>query len=296
MSTPNYDISNLFGVKGIVAVITGGGSGLGLYIAKALDANGAKAVYIIGRRKETLEKAAKQAVNGTIIPLQGDVTSKESLTSIAEHIQKEQGFINVLFANSGILGVKTTDLGLPTDRKPTLKEFKDAYWAPSIEDWTSAMHINVSGVFYTSLAFLELLDEGNKKGNVEQKSSIIVTSSLAGFCRQISAGLSYSVSKAATTHLVKILATTLTPYKIRVNAIAPGIFPSEMSEGSPLFGDGDPRKEGGLKAEFAPLERSGSEEDMAGVALFMTSKGGAYLCGNVIVPDGGRLGQMPSTY
>jgi NADP-dependent 3-hydroxy acid dehydrogenase YdfG len=80
MSAPNFDINNLFGIKGIVAVITGGGSGLGLSIAKALDENGAKAVYIIGRRKETLEKAAKQGVNGTIIPLQGDMTSKESLS------------------------------------------------------------------------------------------------------------------------------------------------------------------------------------------------------------------------
>jgi NADP-dependent 3-hydroxy acid dehydrogenase YdfG len=102
---PNFDISNLFGVRGIVAVITGGGSGLGLYVAKALDANGARAVYIVGRRQETLEKAAKQAINGTIIPLQGDVTSKESLEAIAERVRKEQGFINVLLANSGIIGV-----------------------------------------------------------------------------------------------------------------------------------------------------------------------------------------------
>ncbi|TVY92250.1 Short-chain dehydrogenase/reductase [Lachnellula willkommii] len=296
MSTPNFDINNLFGVKGIVAVITGGGSGLGLYVANALDANGAKAVYIIGRRKEPLERAAKQSVNGTIIPLQGDVTSKDSLASLAEHIQKEQGFINVLFANSGILGVQNSQLNLPKDRKPTLKELKDAHWAPPIEDFTQALNVNISGVFYTSLAFLELLDEGNKKGNVEQKSNIIVTSSIAGFSRQVAAGISYSASKAGTTHLVKLLATQLTPYKIRVNAIAPGIFPSEMTIGNPAFFNGEPRKEGGVKTEVAPLERSGSEEDIAGVALFLISKGGAYLSGNVIVPDGGRLGQMPATY
>jgi NAD(P)-dependent dehydrogenase (short-subunit alcohol dehydrogenase family) len=88
----------------------------------------------------------------------------------------------------------------------------------------------------------------------------------------------------------------LTPYKIRVNAIAPGMFPSEMTEGSPAFANGDPTKEGGVKLEIAPLERSGSEEDIAGVALFLISKGGAYLSGNVIVPDGGRLGQLPATY
>jgi len=293
----SLDINSLFGVKGMVAVITGGGSGLGLYVAKALDANGAKAVYIVGRREEMLKKAAKEGVNGSIIPIQGDVTSKESLEAVAERVKKEQGFINVLFANSGILGVRTANLDLPKDRKPTVKEFKDAMWAPSIEDFTQAFHVNVSGVFYTSLAFLELLDEGNKRGNVEQKSNIIVTSSIAGFSRAIAAGIAYSASKAGTTHLVKLLSTYFGPYKIRVNAIAPGMFPSEMTDGSAAFAGGkDPRIEGNLPKEICPLERSGTEEDMAGVALFMMSKGGAYISGNVIVPDGGRLSQLPSVY
>lgn len=292
----NFDINNLFGIKGIVAVITGGGSGLGLYIAKALDANGAKAVYIIGRRLSTLQTAASQAINGTIIPLQGDITSKESLTSLASEIQSQQGYINVLFANSGIIGVQASSLGLPTDRKPTLKEFKDAHFAPSIEDFTAAFNVNVSGAFYTSLAFLELLDEGNKRSNFPQKSSIIVTSSIAGFSRQIAAGYAYSASKAATNHLVKLLATTLTPYKIRVNAIAPGLFPSEITAEHPAFKNRDPTVEGGLSAELAPLERTGTEEDMAGTALFLCSKAGAYLSGNVVVTDGGRLGQLPSSY
>ncbi|KAH6670414.1 putative Rhamnolipids biosynthesis 3-oxoacyl-reductase [Halenospora varia] len=292
----NLDINNIFGVKGIVAVITGGGSGLGLYVAKALDANGAKAVYIVGRRKETLENAAKQAINGSIIPLQGDVTSKESLESIAKTMKEEQGFINVLFANSGIIGPTAAKMGLPTDRKPTVKEFKDAMWKPSIEDFTQTFNVNVSGVFYTALAFLELLDEGNKKGNLEQKSNIIVTSSISGFSRQ-TAGVAYSASKAGATHLVKVLATYFGDYKIRVNCIAPGLFPSEMTDDMPMFlGQKEPWKEGGLSKQLCPLERSGSEEDMAGVALFMMSKGGAYLSGNVIVPDGGRLGTLPATY
>ncbi|KAE8453272.1 hypothetical protein EG329_011339 [Mollisiaceae sp. DMI_Dod_QoI] len=291
------DINNLFGVKGIVAVITGGGTGLGLYVAKALDANGAKAVYIVGRREETLKKAASQAINGSIIPLTGDVTSKSSLASISERVQKEQGFINVLFANSGIIGVEMSKTSLPKDRKPTLKEFKDAMWEPSIEDFTQSYHVNVSGVFYTSLAFLELLDEGNKRGNVEQKSNIIVTSSIAGFSRAVAAGVSYSASKAGTNHLVKLLATYFGDYKIRVNGIAPGMFPSEMTAGQSAFqGDKDPTKEGGLSKSVCPLERSGSEEDIAGTALFMMSRGGAYLSGNIIVPDGGRLGILPATY
>ncbi|KAL2069980.1 hypothetical protein VTL71DRAFT_14660 [Oculimacula yallundae] len=290
------DINNLFGIKGLVVVITGGGSGLGLAVAKALDANGAKAVYIIGRREESLKKAAAQGVNGSIIPIQGDVTSKDSLQAAADRVQKEQGFINVLFANSGIIGPSIAKAGLPTDREPTIKEFKDAMWQTSIKDFSQTAHVNVSGVFYTALAFLELLDEGNKRKNVEQKSNIVVTSSIAGFARKIAAGVSYSASKAGTNHLIKVLATTFTPYKIRVNGIAPGMFPSEMTEGHPAFGNADPTVEGGVSREICPLERSGSEEDIAGAALFMMSKAGGYLSGNITVIDGGRLGGFPATY
>ncbi len=279
----------------MVAVITGGGSGLGLYIAKALDANGAKAVYIIGRREETLKTAASQGINGSIIPLVGDVTSKDSLSSIASRIQKEQGFINVLFANSGIIGVELAKLGLPKDRKPTIKEFKDANWQVDPEEWSKAYHVNVTGVFYTALAFLELLDEGNKKNNVEQKSNIIVTSSIAGFSRVPAAGFAYSTSKAGTTHLVKMLATYFGEYKIRVNGIAPGIFPSEMTSDQ-LGSFKDPTKEGSMPKTSIPAERTGSEEDMAGTALYMASRGGAYLDGTIILPDGGRLGNMPAVY
>jgi NAD(P)-dependent dehydrogenase (short-subunit alcohol dehydrogenase family) len=112
-------------------------------------------------------------------------------------------------------------------------------WGPPIEDFTSALNVNVSGVFYTYLAFFELLDEGNKRGNVEQKSSIIVTSSIAGFSRVLAAGFAYSASKAGVTHLVKILATYFSDYKIRVNAIAPGLFPSERTAGTPAFARSD---------------------------------------------------------
>ncbi|KUJ12340.1 NAD(P)-binding protein [Mollisia scopiformis] len=205
----NFDINNLFGVKGIVAVITGGGTGLGLCVAKALDANGAKAVYIVGRREEPLKKAASEAVNGSIIPLPGDVTSKSSLSSIAAQVEKEQGYINVLFANSGIIGIEMKKTSLPQDRKPTVKEFKDAMWEPSIEDFTQSYHVNVSGAFYSALAFLELLDAGNKQGNISQKSNVIITTSIAGYSRIPSTGVSYSASKAGTTHLIKVLATIL---------------------------------------------------------------------------------------
>lgn len=303
MASSPLNVNNLFGVQGIVAVITGGGSGLGLYVAKALDANGAKAVYIIGRRSAPLEKAASEALNKSIIPLQGDVTSKDSLASMAEKVASEQGYINVLFANSGIIGVpagRLLNARSGVGPKVSVQEFKRAMWEPSMEDFTQAFHVNVTGVFYTSVAFLELLDAGNKAGNITQKSNIIVTSSIAGFARALSAGFAYGASKAGTTHLVKMLATYFGDWKIRVNAVAPGMFVSEMTDTLAVFkqmrAEGkDPGVEGGFPRALCPAERCGTEEDMAGVALFMMSRAGGYLNGNVIVPDGGRLGEMPAT-
>ena len=84
------------------------------------------------------------------------------------------------------------------------------------------------------------------------------------------------------------------PYHIRANVIAPGLYPSEMTE--ERFKDEDGGKEGSVPADFIPATRAGREEDMAGTVLFLCSKAGAYLDGNVLVTDGGRLGVTPSTY
>lgn len=303
MSTTNnghFSLTSLFGVKGLVAVVTGGGSGLGLYIAKALDYNGAKAVYIIGRRQETLDNAVRQATNGTIIPIQGDVTSKSDLTRIAEQIKKEQGYINVLYANSGIIGISASQQGVPTGGKPkpSVDEFVKAMWEPEIEDFTKAFHINVSGAFYSTLAFLPLLEAGNKHGGFDDpKSSIVVTTSIAGLSRQLAAGFPYSTSKAGATHLVKMMSTYFADWKIRVNAIAPGMFPSEMTaETMKEEGGRKLYEEGGLDRKVCPLERSGKEEEMAGTAIYMASRAGGYMNGNVVVIDGGRLGELPASY
>jgi NAD(P)-dependent dehydrogenase (short-subunit alcohol dehydrogenase family) len=316
MSPPTNKAADLFNVNGLVAVITGGGSGLGLYAARALDANGAKAVYIVGRREETLQAAAKTAVNGTIKPIVGDVTDKASLTKIADKVRQEQGYINLLFANAGVVGPKhaamlkessgQNDGGISsTSSKPTVAEFQKIMFEPPIDDFTSASHVNCSAVFYTAIAFLDLLDAGNKQRNVAQDSQIIVTSSIAGFMRHLSAGFAYNSSKAATTHLVKMLSTYFAQagFRIRANVVAPGIYPSEMTEqmtgGLESFEGG---REGAFKGahvvghEVSPAERTGSEEDFAGTILYLASRAGAYLNGETLVSDGGRLSQLPAVY
>ncbi|PBP15878.1 short chain dehydrogenase [Diplocarpon rosae] len=285
MATTSIEVPNLFNVEHLVAVITGGGSGIGLMMARALALNGAHKVYIIGRRKEVLEAAAKSVPTGNIIPLVGDVTSKEALSTLVSTITCEVGYINVLIANSGILGPQKS---IPLTAESSIADFQKAYGETSFADYAATFEVNTVAVWFTVVAFLGLLDEGNKKGNLEQKSQVIATSSIGGFNRNVPGGFAYGQSKSATTHLVKQLATQLAPFGIRSNALAPGLFPSDLAAG--IIGDGV------FPRTVIPLERTGTEEDMAGVILFLTSRAGAYLTGNVLVVDGGRLSLMPSTY
>ena len=308
--SPTNKATDLFSVNGLVAVITGGGSGLGLYAARALDANGAKAVYIVGRREETLKEAAKTAVNGTIKPIVGDVTSKESLAKVANQVREEQGYINLLYANAGVMGPKHASIlkeGHEDGSKPSVAEFQKAMFEPDVDDFTFATHVNNTAVFYTAVAFLDLLDAGNKKQNLPQDSQIIVTSSIAGFSRSLASSFAYSSSKAAVTHLVKMLSTYFSQagYRIRANVIAPGLYPSEMTQGTTAnlkSYSGGGEHEGAfagahvVPAENSPAQRTGSEEDFAGTVLYMASRAGAFLNGETLVTDGGRLSQLPSVY
>lgn len=291
----SYDAQALFDVKNIVAVITGGGSGLGKVVAHALAANGAKAVYILGRRQESLTATKDSSPNPQVIhTIVCDVTSKGSLQDAAKSIRDEIGYIDVLFANSGVI---TASVSIQDADSLSAKSLQERLWAPDMDEFTKTFHVNVTGAFYTAVAFLGLLDEGNKRAVVPQKSQVIITSSIAAFARKPAAGFAYGTSKAAVTHLAKQLATLLGPLKIRVNTIAPGFYPSEMTDNMPFMkASADPRKEGGLPKDFVPLERSGSEEDIAGAALFLVSRAGGYIGGNVLVTDGSRLGIMPATY
>jgi len=260
-------------------------------MARALEHNGAT-VYIIGRRLEVLEKAAKEnSLHNKIIPLQGDVTSKESLQQVASTIKSQAGYINLLVNNSGISGPAITS---PSNTSQSAKEYAESFWAQaSMEDFTKVFEVNVTGMFYTTLAFLELLDAGNEEGRGLDgvSSQVISISSIAGFRRDKGiSSFAYQSSKAAVSHLGKILASVLPQWNIRSNIIAPGIFPSEMSHFM------DEIKDGKLPTETVPVGRPGTAEDMGGLILYLASKAGAYVNGNVSVIDGGRISLFCSTY
>lgn len=147
-------------------------------MTKAFATNGAAKVYIVGRRKEKLDETAKMASN--IIPIVGDVTSKESLCQVADQIESETGYVNLLCCNSGVMpppvGLDPTQVSIQEYRKKALEQ--------KTEDWVNGFATNAISVPFTTFAFLELLDAGNKKGNCAgRKSQVIVTSSIAGFLR-----------------------------------------------------------------------------------------------------------------
>jgi NAD(P)-dependent dehydrogenase (short-subunit alcohol dehydrogenase family) len=213
---PVNDAASLFNVNGMVAVITGGGSGLGVYAARALDANGAKAVYIVGRREETLQKAAATGKNGTIRPLVGDVTDPESLKKVVATIEKEEGFVNLLFANAGVLkqahgGVLQDALG---DKKepPTIEEFSKAYLDSNPADFTDTMHVNCTGVFYSTVAFLPLLKKGTEKRNIPQDSQVIVTVSEQSSRMKLENPEIHDNAEQSVTCCIHALSLTSAPY------------------------------------------------------------------------------------
>lgn len=190
-------------------------------MTKALALNGASKVYIIGRRLEKLEAAAKESPHNNIIPVQGDVTDKDSLQSIAERIRKETGYINLLICNSGVSGPQA---GVNMPKETSAKELARMVLDTPMEDFNNVFAVNVTGVLYNAMAFLELLEEGNKPDNclAGVKSQVLVTGSIAAYNRSVGAGIAYNTSKAAVTHLVKMLAGLFVEYSVRVNAIAPG--------------------------------------------------------------------------
>ena len=199
-------------------------------MARALAYNGAAKVYILGRRLEVLETAALE--HASIIPLQCDVTSKTGLQAAVNRITTEIGYVNLVVANSGIIGpaVRFSPTASLTETREML------FTNFNMEDMTETLHLNVTAAFFTMTAFLELLDAGNKNalkggfgkpitegGEVPSiQSQVIFTTSVSAFSRHWSSSPPYLTSKVAVMQVTKHASTQLARFGIRVNAIAPG--------------------------------------------------------------------------
>ncbi|KAI1322462.1 hypothetical protein F5Y16DRAFT_404478 [Xylariaceae sp. FL0255] len=285
--------TSLFDVSHLTAVVTGGGTGIGLMIAQALQSNGAK-VYITGRRAEVLEQTAKTHSTGPgqIIPLPGDVSIKDEALRIAKELEaKEPKGLHLLVNNAGVARddeTKFSSKGQPDMKDP--KAISEHFLQTKEEQWAETLRINVTGAYWMSMAFLPLLAKGNEVTS-GYSSQIVNVSSISGAMKGTSAGQPiYATSKAAFTHLSRMLATTFKDVNVRVNAIAPGIFPSEMTTGE---SDSANKSELNMKSSN-PAGRPGRDEDMAATILFLAGHGGLFYNSQILYPDGGNTIIQPA--
>ncbi|KAI9705791.1 MAG: hypothetical protein M1820_005039 [Bogoriella megaspora] len=279
----DYSIQSLFNVKNWVAVVTGGGTGLGLVTAKALAANGVK-VYVTGRRVEKLQAAEGNFPGGgSIIALPMDVTSKDSIREATAEVTAKEKYINLLVNNAGVSGINYGASGMP---KGDIKSISETMLInQEFEDWLWIYKVNVASYYFCSVAFLPLLRAASEQGFPEP-GSIINISSMSGITKESQNGqFSYNASKAATISLTEQLACDFKrpDIEIRVNTLAPGYFPSEMTPISdPSIG-----KEYFRAAYEIPFGRPGNGRDYA-QALFNFAVN-QYVTGATLIIDGAWL-------
>ncbi|GME54681.1 Short-chain dehydrogenase/reductase SDR [Neofusicoccum parvum] len=292
--TASFDRSKLFDVSHVTAVVTGGATGIGLMITQALAANGAK-VYITGRRKDALERTvdAYNTGPGKIIALPGDVSSKSDVQRLASELtQKEPDGLQLLVNNAGIARDDATKFsakgGPPDFSSPTA--ISEHFLASEPDNWDDTFRTNVTAIYFTSMAFLPLLSKGSA-AIPDYSSSIVNVSSISGCMKGSSAGqFAYAASKAAATHVGRMLATTFVKCGVRVNTIAPGVFPSEMTTGK----SDDKNKSTLTTSASNPSGRFGNDSDMAASILFLAGRGGTFYNEQIMYPDGGNTLIQPA--
>jgi NAD(P)-dependent dehydrogenase (short-subunit alcohol dehydrogenase family) len=249
---------DLFDVTGKTAVVTGGTRGIGLMIARGLLQAGAS-VYISSRKADACAQAeAELSEYGQVRAIAADLSVEAECVRLASEVGAAQDSVHVLVNNAG------ATWGAP------LAEFPGSAWDKVVD-------LNLKAPFFLTRAFLPLLEAA---GTHEDPARVINIGSIDGLHVPSLPTYSYSASKAGLHHLTRVLARELGPRHITVNAVAPGPFESKMMAATlRSFGD--------AIAQAAPLRRIGRPDDMAGVAVFLCSRAGAYVTGAVIPVDGG---------
>jgi NAD(P)-dependent dehydrogenase (short-subunit alcohol dehydrogenase family) len=250
------DAVSLFSVKDRVALVTGGSAGIGRMIATGLAAAGAR-VYLCARGAEKIAKAAAE-MEGDVIGLAADVSSAEGIAALVAEISVRESALHILVNNAGTL----TDAPI------------DAF---SEDQWDDVIDLNLKTPFFLMQKLLPLLRAG---ATAERPSNVINIGSVGALKIGPREVYSYQASKGAIHWLTKSLAKKLGGENITVNAIAPGFFESDMT----VIKDDAMRK---VVESMVPRGRTGTPEDMAGAAIYLASRAGAYVTGSVIPVEGG---------
>jgi NAD(P)-dependent dehydrogenase (short-subunit alcohol dehydrogenase family) len=246
-------MQDLFSIKDKVALVTGGSRGIGLMIARGFAEAGAR-VYVASRKAEECERAAKE-LGCSALP--ADLSSEAGVKGLAAELAKREQALQILVNNAG------ANWGAP------LAEFPDSAW-------DKVLALNVKAVFHLTRALVPMLERGARPGD---PARVINIGSIDGLRVPFLETYAYSASKAAVHHMTRVLAVHLAP-RITVNAVAPGPFESKMMAVTlERFKD--------AIVASCPLGRIGEPEDMAGVAIYLSSRAGAYVTGQVIPVDGG---------
>ncbi|KHE81491.1 NAD(P)-binding protein [Neurospora crassa] len=276
--------NSLFNLAGRVALVTGGGTGIGLMATQALAVNGAK-VYIAGRNKEKLASVVEiynKDVEGEIIALQADVTKKEDIAALVKEIESREKCLCILVNNAGISSSSvTTEASDPKELKHNLFDNENA----TFDDWTETYRTNVASIYFMTSAFLPLLQASTER-HPGWSGTVVNISSISGQVKSAQHHFSYNASKAAAVHLNRMLAAEIANagLKIRINSIAPGVFPSEMTaEESDEFQKSHIRKE--KYQDKFPSARPGRDIDMAQAVLALVSN--QFINGETLAVDGG---------
>lgn len=252
-------ITELFDLTGKVALITGGGRGLGKQIAEIYAEMGCN-LALCSRKKENCEETAKQLADAFCVKAKGyqlDVTSENQVIDVVDQVLEDFGQIDILVNNSG------ATWGAPVEEMP-------------LEAWEKVLNVNVTGTF--------LLSREVGKHMIERNYGKIINIASAAGLRvrpaEVTNTIGYTTSKAAVIHFTKDLAMKWARHNIYVNAIAPGMFRTKMTKGTL-----DQKEERIL--ETIPLRKIGDDQMLKGAAIYLASKASDFVTGTVLSVDGG---------
>jgi len=254
-------VESLFSLDGKICLVTGGSRGLGYQMAGGFLEAGAARVYITARTAEACEEAAASlSQHGECIALPCDISSVTNIEDLVANLAEREDHVDVLVNNAG------TGWGGKFGEYPE-------------KGWDKVMNLNVKSPFFLTQAMTPLL---KKNATADNTACVINIGSIAGIIGDAFHNYGYGPSKAAVHQMTRNLAKDLAKDHIRVNAIAPGRFFSKLTEyvsqNKALY-----------EAEIAaiPLHRWGGDTDIAGIAIMLASKAGAFITGEIIRVDGG---------